>query len=124
MQCVVPIEPTIYDIAVSLPEGLSRVQAKTTTFNSKHGWMVAVGRRPYSVGDTTPLMSYDPDVIDFFCVIDGDLNIYLIPSRVLADRTKILLRTYTRYIVGSAAGLLKATGSGVRKAEAATRVSA
>ena len=38
--------------------------------------------------------------------MDGDLAIYLIPSRIIAGRVGILLHTYTRYIVGSAAGLM------------------
>jgi hypothetical protein len=101
-----PIEPAIYDIVVSMPEGLQRVQVKTTTQYSKNGWMVAVGRRPYSAGNTAPLVSYDPDIIDFFCVIDGDLSIYLIPSQVIAGRVGLQLRTYKGYIVGNAGGLL------------------
>jgi PD-(D/E)XK endonuclease len=108
-----PIEPTTYDIVVSTPEGLRRVQVKTTTHYSRNGWMVAVGRRPYSAGNTAPLVSYDPDVIDYFLIIDGDLNLYLIPSRLIAGRVGILLRTYTDYIVGNASGLL-AVSSGAR----------
>ena len=36
--------------------------------------------------------------------MDGDLTMYLIPGRVIAGRVAILLRTYTKYIVGNAAG--------------------
>ncbi|HEY6315703.1 MAG TPA: hypothetical protein VIY52_33510 [Streptosporangiaceae bacterium] len=38
--------------------------------------------------------------------MDGDLTIYLIPSKIIAGRVAILLRTYTKYIVGNAAGLM------------------
>jgi PD-(D/E)XK endonuclease len=100
-----PVEPAAYDLVVSMPEGLGRIQVKTTTHNTKNGWLAGVGRRPYSIRKDAPLVAYDPDIIDFFCVIDGDLAIYLIPSRVIAGRTKILLRTYTKYIVGNAGGL-------------------
>jgi hypothetical protein len=31
---------------------------------------------------------------------------YLIPSQVIAGRVQILLRTYTKYIVGNAAGFM------------------
>ncbi len=95
-----------------MPEGLRRVQVKTTTHYSKSGWMVAVGRRPYSVGNTAPLVSYDPDVIDYFFIIDGDLNLYLIPSRVIAGRIGLLLRAYEEYIVGNARGLLGPEAAG------------
>jgi hypothetical protein len=46
------------------------------------------------------------NLIDWFFIMDGDLNIYLIPSRVIAGRIAILLHTYTKYIVGNAAGLM------------------
>jgi hypothetical protein len=48
----------------------------------------------------------DPDVIDLFFIVDGDLAMYLIPSRVIAGRVQILLRTYRAYIVANAAGLI------------------
>jgi hypothetical protein len=102
----IPVEPTIYDLLVSTPEGIKQVQVKTTTYKGKAGWQVGVGRRPYSVGSREPLRPYDPELIDWFFIVDGDLNIYLIPSQVIGGRVGILLRTYSKYIVGSAAGLM------------------
>jgi hypothetical protein len=49
---------------------------------------------------------YDPELIDWFFIVDGDLTIYLVPSKIIAGRVAILLRTYTKYIVGNAAGLM------------------
>lgn len=105
-----PIEPTIYDLVVSIQDRLCRVQVKTTTYYSKNGWMITVGRRPYSIRKDAPLIPYDPDLIDYFFMIDGNLNMYLIPSRVIAGRVSILLRTYARYVVGNASGLLGGDG--------------
>ncbi len=34
------------------------------------------------------------------------MTMYLIPSRAIAGRVQILLRTYLKYIVGNARGLL------------------
>jgi hypothetical protein len=102
----IPVEPAIYDLLVSMPDGIKRVQVKTTTYNSKVGWQVAVGRRPYSAGNRERLVPYDPELIDLFFVVDGDLTMYLIPSQIIAGRVQILLRTYARYVVGSAAGLM------------------
>jgi hypothetical protein len=79
---------------------------KTTTFRSKDGWLAQIGRRPYSVGNNALLLPCDPEVIELFFIVDGDLTIYLIPSRVIAGRVQILLRTYRKYIVGNAAGLM------------------
>jgi hypothetical protein len=102
----VPLEPAVYDLLVSMPTGIKRVQVKTTTCFSADGWTVTVGRRPYSIGNTERLLPYDPELVDWFFIMDGDLAIYLIPTQVIAGRVVILLHTYTRYIVGSAAGLM------------------
>lgn len=104
----IPVEPAIYDLLVSMEAGIKRVQVKTTTYYSKGGWQVAVGRRPYSEGNRKGLVPYDPDLIDWFFIVDGDLAMYLIPSQVIAGRVQILLRTYGKYIVGNAAGLMTA----------------
>jgi hypothetical protein len=102
----IPVEPTVYDLLVSTPDGIKRVQVKTTTYYSKNGWQVVVGRRPYSVGNREGLVPYDPELIDWFFIVDGGLAMYLIPSQVIAGRVGILLRTYTRHIVGNASGLM------------------
>jgi hypothetical protein len=101
-----PVEPTVYDLLVSMPDEIKRVQVKTTTFN-KDGWMVHVGRRPYSAGNRGRLVPYDPDALDFFFILDGDLNMYLIPSRVLAGRVMVLPRNYRKYVVGDIVSLIK-----------------
>ena len=101
-----PIEPTLYDLLVSMPDGIKRVQVKTTTYY-KDGWAVQVGRRPYSPGNRERLVPYDPDLVDLFFILDGDLTMYVIPSRVIAGRVHILLTNYSEFIVGSAAFLMK-----------------
>jgi hypothetical protein len=83
----IPVEPTHYDLLASMPDGIKRVQVKTTTYHGKDGWVVQVGRRPYSVGNRGRLIPYDPDVLDFFFILDGHLTIYLIPGPVLAGRS-------------------------------------
>ncbi len=66
-----------------------------------------MGRRSYSIGNRGLLVPNDPDLIDLFFILDGDLTIYVIPSRVIAGRVAILLNNYSEYVVGSAAFLLK-----------------
>lgn len=68
--------------------------------------MAQIGRRPNSIGNNALLVPYDPEIIDLFFIVDGDLAIYLIPSRVIAGRVQILLRSYRKYIVANAAGLM------------------
>jgi hypothetical protein len=107
----IPVEPDIYDLLVDMPDGPKRVQVKTTTFKGKDGWLVQIGRRPYSIGNNALLVPYDPEIIELFFIVDGDLAMYLIPSRVIAGRVQILLRTYSNFIVGNAAGLMPAQPS-------------
>ena len=106
LSVALPAEPTVYDLLVVMPEGIKRVQVKTTTCYSKDGWTVVVGRRPYSIGNRERRIPYDPESIDWFFIVHGDLTIYIIPSRVIAGRIAILLHTYTKYVVGNAAGLM------------------
>jgi hypothetical protein len=102
----IPVEPAVYDLLVSMPDVIKRIQVKTTTCNSKSGWIVQVGRRPYSTRGNPRLVPYDPELIDLFFIVDGDLSLYLIPCKVIAGRVGIVLRSYAKYLVGSAAGLM------------------
>jgi len=117
-----PAEPTVYDLLVEAPAGISRVQVKTTTFATKEGWTVGVGRHPDTHAKKTGRrVAYDPDVIDLFFIIDGDLTMYLIPSRAIAGRVGLTLRTYRKYVVGNAAGLLGSGGSAAGAAAVASK---
>jgi hypothetical protein len=100
-----PVEQAVYDLLVQSNETILRVQVKTTISRAATG-QVTVSRRPYSAQNLGPRMPYDPRVIDWFFIVDGDYNMYLIPSRVIAGRVSLMLRTYTKYIVGNAAGVL------------------
>lgn len=106
-----PAEPAVYDLLVDTPEGLMRVQVKSTTSRRKNeGWAVGVGHHPDTHSKKGYLLAYSPDEIDLFFIIDGDMTMYLIPSRAIAGRISILLRTYRKYVVGNARGLLAASG--------------
>lgn len=107
-----PIEPASYDLVVSAPDGLKRVQVKTTTSRNANGWQVGVARRPYSVGRTAPRVPYDAEVIDLFFILDGDLTMYVIPSRIIGGRVGLQLRNYGDYVVGNAGGLLRQGAAG------------
>lgn len=96
-----PVEPAPFDVLASTPDGVKRIQVKTTTTKNRGSWLARVGRRPHSAGNRAPLVPYDPDEIDLFFIVDGDLNMYLIPSRDIAGRTSILVRAYQRYLIGN-----------------------
>lgn len=101
-----PFEPATYDLLVEAPGRVHAVQVKTSTYRFKDSWLVTVGHHPDTHARKGHLIAYDPDVIDLFFIIDGDMTMYLIPSRALAGRVRVLLRTYKKYVVGNLAGLL------------------
>jgi hypothetical protein len=105
-----PAEPAVYDLLVDTPEGLMRVQVKSTTSKRKNGegWAVGVGHHPDTHSKRGRVLAYSPDEIDLFFVMDGDMTMYLIPSRAIAGRVTLLLRTYRKYRVGNAHALLGA----------------
>lgn len=41
--------------------------------------------------------TYDPDEIDFFFIVDGDLDYYLIPMATVGGLTAIQLSAYQNY---------------------------
>jgi hypothetical protein len=47
----------------------------------------------------TPRSTYDPDEIDYFFVIDGELNVNLIPVAAVGGLTAIQLPAYSDYLV-------------------------
>jgi hypothetical protein len=100
-----PMEQAVYDLLVHSNKEILRVQVKTTAAGGADG-QVNVARRLYSAQNLGPRMPYDSKVIDYFFIVDGDCNMYLIPSRVIAGRVVLMVRTYAKYIVGNAAGLL------------------
>lgn len=117
-----PAEPARYDLLADTPQGLMRVQVKSTTSSNKNGWQVGVGHHPDTHSKKKGhLLAYSPDEIDLFFIVDGDMTMYLIPSRAIAGRVGILLRTYRKYIVGNAQGLF---GTGEDAGEAGMRASA
>jgi PD-(D/E)XK endonuclease len=101
-----PAEPTVYDLLADTPLGIMRVQVKSTTRAHKDGWQASVGHHPDTHSKKGYVLAYSPDEIDLFFIVDGDMTMYLIPSRAIAGRVGISLRTYRKYIVGNAQGLL------------------
>lgn len=102
-----PSEPRSYDLLVTMPKGIRRVQVKSTTSRRASGkWQVGVGHRPYSLDKTAGKVPYDPDLIDYFLVINGIGETYLIPTPVVVGLTTIHLDGYGDYKVGDASSLL------------------
>jgi hypothetical protein len=82
----IPVEPALYDLVVDSDEGLVRVQVKSTTSHDKSGrWLVRIHRMAYdsSVKHTSngarARCVYAPGEIDFFFIVTGAGDNYLVP---------------------------------------------
>ena len=102
----VPAVPQPYDLLVTLPHGILRVQIKTTTSRRDETWLVGVGHRPYVSNKSAGKVPYDPANLDLFAIVNGDGEIYLVPIEALAGRTGVYLSAYEQYKVGDVSSLL------------------
>jgi hypothetical protein len=96
-----PLEPCRFDLIVSADGRSDRVQVKATTRKRWNAWTVCIA----TSGDKS---AYDPDDLDYFFVIDGDLSLYLIPISIVAGRVTLGLSNYLNFKVESVGGLLTA----------------
>ena len=86
-----PLEPCRYDLLVWMAETAQRIQVKTTTVKQGMSWTAWIS----NTGKERT--TYDPDEIDYFFVIDGDFDYYLIPAEVVGGLTAIRLSAYQDY---------------------------
>jgi hypothetical protein len=91
-----PLEPCRYDLLVWMEASARRIQVKTTTVKQGASWTVWISK---STGTTRT--TYDLDEIDYFFVIDGEFNFYLIPVAVVGGLTAIQLSAYREYLVAT-----------------------
>lgn len=88
-----PLEPCRYDLLVTVDGSVRRVQVKTTTTRAGQSWQV------YLSTTHRERRTYDPDEIDDFFIIDGDLGYYLIPVAVVGGLHSIHLSAYDHHRV-------------------------
>jgi PD-(D/E)XK endonuclease len=86
-----PLEPVRYDLVALRDGSLRRIQVKTCRRWHAGGWMVSLATT------SGHLRTYDPDDIDDFFVVDGDLEFYLIPVAAVAGRYAITLSRYQAF---------------------------
>jgi hypothetical protein len=85
-----PLEPCRYDLLVVLDHPV-KIQVKTASVRSGTSWEVWLS----SSGKERRI--YDPEEIDYFFVIDGNLDYYLIPVAVVGGFHTIRLAAYAQY---------------------------
>jgi hypothetical protein len=93
-----PLEPCRYDLVARRHQEFLRVQVKTTRLRSGNSWIV-------SLSTDGGRLTYDPDEIDYFFIVDGDLEYYLIPVATVGGLHAISLSAYARFKLARAPGL-------------------
>lgn len=102
----VPTAPSPYDLLATMPNGVRRVQVKSSSSRDEHGsWRIGIGHRQYASDRSAPRVPYDPDSVDYFFLVAGDGALFFIPCGVVAGRTTICTRAYEQYRVGDASSL-------------------
>lgn len=85
-----PLEPCRYDLLVVLDD-VVKIQVKTASVRTSATWVAWIS------SSGTERRIYDPDEIDYFFVITGDLDYYLIPVAVVGGLHAIHLSAYAQY---------------------------
>jgi hypothetical protein len=101
-----PLEPAPYDLLADpgAQAGIVRVQVKTCTTQQHGNWICWVMRSEYAaVPGGKRRTSYNVDAIDVLAVVDGALQVYLLPFGLVAGKTAVTLRAFEEYRVGALA---------------------
>ncbi len=85
-----PLEPCRYDLVARRLDQFLRVQVKTTRLRTGTSWIV-------SLSTDGGRLTYDPDEIDYFFIIDGGLDYYLIPVATVGGLRAIRLSVYSQF---------------------------
>lgn len=93
-----PLEPSRFDLVARDEHGLRRVQVKTTTSRKGGTWQAFLSNTHRE------RRTYDPDEIDDFFIINGDLACYLVPVQAVGGLHAIHLRAYEQYRVAGLDG--------------------
>lgn len=93
-----PLEPCRYDLLVTRGAVVLRIQVKTTTTRSGNTWTVWLSK------SRKVRVTYGPDEIDYFFIIDGDFHPYVIPVAVVGGLHAINLSAYAAYRVTGVPG--------------------
>jgi hypothetical protein len=86
-----PLEPAVYDLLVDTGT-IHRVQVKTTTYRVDGTWACKITHSASS-----ERAWYTASEIDFFGIVDGDRDVYMIPVGVLDGLARIYVRRYEAY---------------------------
>jgi hypothetical protein len=96
-----PLEPCRYDLLARRLDQFLRVQVKTTRLRTGTSWIV-------SLSTDGGRLTYDPDEIDYFFIIDGGLDYYLIPVATVGGLRAIRLSVYSQFKLSQELSVLSA----------------
>ncbi|NYF59472.1 group I intron-associated PD-(D/E)XK endonuclease [Micromonospora purpureochromogenes] len=86
-----PVEPATYDLIVDSPNGLDRIQVKSSTTTSRTVKFTRTVYDNQQPGRTSTgyfrSAPYEPDETDYFFVVLGDGSMYVLPYEVIGRRS-------------------------------------
>lgn len=101
----IPVGQEPYDLVVDSDEGLQKIQVKST--NRKNRWSqffvtickrVYDGTRQVNASGKRRRTTYATDEVDWFFILTGDHDVYLIPRSATASKMSLTLdRAYANY---------------------------
>ena len=101
-----PLQAAPYDLIAESSDHLSlaRVQVKTCTRKQAGAWLCWITRSEYAdVPGGKRRVAYAIDDVDVLAVVDGDLQVYLIPFALVAGQSTVTPRAYDTYRVAGVA---------------------
>jgi hypothetical protein len=102
-----PLAVAQYDLVVESDDGFAKVQVKTTTAKDRYGrWSVGISRKEYgseaerNADGSRKRRPYRSDEVDFFFIVTGCADKYLIPFAATEGATALTLNDkYAAYKV-------------------------
>lgn len=93
-----PLEPQSYDLLIeTATHGILRVQVKSGTHFVDGTWRVAITRGQGHQGNRGERRAYTAEEIDYFAVVDGEQQVYMIPIEDIEGQKTLSLRKFEGY---------------------------
>ena len=97
-----PLHAAEYDVLAESADGstLLRVQVKTCTSRPDGAWRTWITRSQYAaVPGGKRRVAYAPSAVDVLAIVAGDLNVYLIPYRLVVGLSTVAPAAYEAFRV-------------------------
>jgi hypothetical protein len=93
-----PLEPTRYDLLIETQTaGILKVQVKSGTYFADGSWRVSITKGQGHRGNHGQRRPYTAQEIDYFAVVDGEQQVFMIPIDEVEGQKTLSLRKFEGY---------------------------